>query len=128
MRTRHRAFCFIAVCLVWMALAVNPLFALEETGGIGMTVAQLYNEISEDHRGYIVVLDVFKDGPAYNGGVERGDIITHINDRMTKARELNDILKNDIRGTEGTDITLRIWRYSSKERLEIKLIRVPIIY
>ena len=105
MRTRHRAFCFIAVCLVWMALAVNPLFALEETGGIGMTVAQLYNEISEDHRGYIVVLDVFKDGPAYNGGVERGDIITHINDRMTKARELNDILK--MTSAEPKERTLR---------------------
>ena len=115
-------------CLAWMILDAAPVFALEETGGIGLTVAQLYDEASEDHRGYLVVLDVFKDGPAHLGGVQSGDIITHVNDRMTKSRALNDILKNDIRGAQGDDVQLRIWRSSQKERLKIKLSRVPMMY
>lgn len=50
------------------------------------------------------------------------------NDRITKSRDLADILKNDIRGAEKTDIHLRIWRPSLKKRLRIKLTRVPMIY
>lgn len=111
-----------------LALPSTALFALEETGGIGMTVAQLYDESTQDHRGYLVVLDVFKDSPAESAGVERGDIITHINGQFTKGKDLMGILKNEIRGTEGTEVKLKVWRYSTKKRLEIKLTRVPIFY
>lgn len=116
------------VFVLLLALPCSSLFALEETGGIGMTVAQLYDETTQDHQGYLVVLDVFKDSPAESAGVERGDIITHINGQFTKGKDLMNVLKNEIRGTEGTEVNLKIWRYSTKKRLEIKLTRVPIFY
>jgi C-terminal processing protease CtpA/Prc len=122
---------FIGVSLLTaflLTISYTSLFALEETGGIGMTVAQLYDETTKDHKGYLVVLNVLKDGPAENGGVERGDIITHVNGKITKGRDLVDFLRNEIRGTEGKEVTLKIWRYSQEKRLEIKLIRRPMFY
>ncbi|MBI5605068.1 MAG: PDZ domain-containing protein [Deltaproteobacteria bacterium] len=118
-----------ALMVVFMlTIPFTPLFALEKTGGIGMTVAQLYDETTEDHKGYLVVLDVFRDSPAQNGGIERGDILTHINGRMTKGKDFMELLRNEIRGPEGKEVTLKIWRYSLEKRLEIKLIRVPMSY
>jgi len=106
----------------------SPLFALEETGGIGMTIAQLYDYIREDHRGSIVVLDVFKGSVAESGGIQAGDIVTHIDGELTRGKDFNTVLQNEIRGEPATEIILRIWRPSTKKRIEIKLIRVPMIY
>lgn len=126
---RAQLFSLVAVIFILLlALPGTPLFALEEKGGIGITVAQLCDETTQDHRGYLVVLDVFKDSPAESAGIERGDIITHINGQFTKGKDFMGVLKNEIRGTEGTELELKIWRYSTKKRLEIKLTRVPIFY
>jgi C-terminal processing protease CtpA/Prc len=80
-----------------------------------VTVAQLYDETKKDHKGYLFVLGVFKDGPAQSGGVERGDIITHVNGRITKGRDFMDFLRNEIRGAEGKEVILKIWRYSLRK-------------
>jgi carboxyl-terminal processing protease len=117
-----------ALWLIWFIGFCLPAWALEESGGVGMTVAQLYDETAQGNRGYIVVLDVFKDGPAESAGVESGDIITHINGRITKEKDLKNILQAEIRGPEGQEVTLRIWRYSQKKRIEIKVIRTQIFY
>ncbi|HMK65818.1 MAG TPA: PDZ domain-containing protein [Thermodesulfobacteriota bacterium] len=122
---------YFSIALTIALLLIFPLkgsWALEETGGIGLTVGQLYDETTKDHKGYIVVLNVMKDGPAEKSGVEKGDIITHINGNMTKGRELMDFLKNEIRGPEGKEVTLKIWRYSQEKRIEIKIIRTLIFY
>ncbi len=38
------------------------------------------------------------------------------------------LLLNELRGEPATEIILKIWRPSTKKRLEVKLIRVPMIY
>lgn len=128
MRIRDHIVWFCLLVLFCCLFTAASSSALEETGGIGMTVAQLYDETATDQRGYIIVLDVFEDAPADTGGVKRGDIITHINGLMTKGRDLDDILKNDIRGAEGATVFLRIWRHSIKKRIELEITRVPMIY
>jgi carboxyl-terminal processing protease len=128
MQKRHWASVLTVVCLFCLLGGFSPVWALEETGGVGMTVGQLFDDGTQDHKGYVVVLDVFKDGPAQVGGVEPGDIVTHINGRATKGRELKEILQKEIRGAEGGEVNLKIWRYSQKKRLEIKLTRTPMIY
>jgi C-terminal processing protease CtpA/Prc len=125
---KARYFLIVLTMALLLILPLKVSWALEETGGIGLTVGQLYDETTKDHKGYIVVLNVMKDGPAEKNGVERGDIITHINGNMTKGRELIDFLKNEIRGPEGKEVTLKIWRYSQEKRLEIKVIRTLIFY
>ena len=111
-----------------LTFSSSALFALEETGGIGMKIAQLYDYIREDHRGSIVVLDVFKGGSAESGGIEAGDIVTHIDGELTRGKDFKTVLLNELRGEPATEITLKIWRPSTKKRMEIKLIRVPMIY
>ena len=123
---------FIALAAIasFFLVALSPTapFALEETGGIGMKIAQLYDYIREDHRGSIVVLDVFKGGSAESGGIEAGDIVTHIDGELTRGKDFKTVLLNELRGEPATEITLKIWRPSTKKRMEIKLIRVPMIY
>jgi hypothetical protein len=125
---KARYFLIVLTMALLLILPLKVSWALEETGGIGLTVGQLYDETTKDHKGYIVVLNVMKDGPAEKSGIERGDIITHINGNMTKGRELMDFLKNEIRGPEGKEVSLKIWRYSQEKRLEIKVIRTLIFY
>ena len=103
-------------------------YGLEETGGIGMKVAQLYDYIRDDHRGSIVVLDVFPKSPAEEAGIQRGDILTHIDGKLTHGKYFEKVLQEDLRGNEGSEIKIKIWRSSSKERLEMTLIRVPMVY
>lgn len=103
-------------------------YGLEETGGIGMKVAQLYDYIRDDHRGSIVVLDVFPNSPAEKAGIQRGDILTHIDDKLTRGKEFKKVLQDDLRGNEGSEIKIKVWRSSSKQRLEMTLIRVPMVY
>lgn len=103
-------------------------YGLEETGGIGMKVAQLYDYIRDDHRGSIVVLDVFPKSPAEEAGIQRGDILTHIDGKLTRGKDFEKVLQEDLRGDEGSEIKIKVWRSSSKQRLEMTLIRVPMVY
>jgi carboxyl-terminal processing protease len=118
----------IATIFLWIAQSATAIFALEETGGIGMKIAQLYDDIRDDHRGSLVVLDVFEGSPAKASGIEKGDIITHIDGELTRGKDFKKILFNELRGGATTEVTLKIWRASTKKRLAIKLIRVPMIY
>ena len=126
---KNRRISFVAiVSLLSVAFAFTSLLALEETGGIGMKIAQLYDYIRVDHRGSIVVLDVFKGDPAEEAGVLPGDIITHIDGKLTRGKDFRTILSTEIRGEPGEEITLKIWRPSTKKRMVIKMTRAPMIY
>ena len=67
---------FLFVCI---SAGSFPLYlSAEEPGGIGLEILQLYHHEREDRKGPIVVINVLPGGPAFVAGVERGDIITHI--------------------------------------------------
>ncbi len=74
--------------------------AVEETGGIGMKISQLYNYTTkgDDKRGSIVVLDVFKGSPAQKHGIQKGDIILKVNNETTKNNDFIDLLHDHLRG------------------------------
>lgn len=59
----------------------------EEPGGIGVSVLQLYHHETRDHFGPIVVLDVLPNGSAIKAGIQRGDIITHVDKEGTSGKE-----------------------------------------
>lgn len=118
----------IALFLFLTTSFASIALAIEETGGVGMTVAQLYDESRPDRKGSLVVLDVFNESPAERGGVKRGDIITHINDQPTRGKEVMEIVTKEIRGAEGSELKLKIWRYSEKKRIEATLVRVLMVY
>ena len=116
---------FMAICF-----SVDCVMAVEETGGIGLKISQLYNYATkeDDKRGSIVVLDVFKSSPAQKYGVQRGDIILKVNDQETKNFDFLTILHDYLRGPSFTEVKLEIWRPSIQEKFEIILQRVPMVY
>jgi C-terminal processing protease CtpA/Prc len=128
MKSKTNCVLSAVIILIVVSFFTSPSFALEETGGIGLKIAQLYDYVHEDHRGSLVVLDVFKGYPAEEGGVQKGDIITHIDGELTRGKDFKTILYNELRGESATQITLKLWRASTKNRFSIKMTRVPTIY
>ena len=119
----------ISVLVLFFSTSPN-LFALVETGGIGIKIGQLYDYTTkkENRRGSIVVLDVFKGSVADKHGIQKGDVILKVDDLITKGNDFKDILENHLRGSADTDVTLIIWRPSIKEKITIKLTREPTAY
>ena len=77
--------------------------------GIGTTI-----QIEEK---YPVVKDLIPSGPAKKAGIEVGDRIIKINGQSTKELDINKVTEN-IRGQEGTQVTLTIERKGVDKPLE----------
>jgi C-terminal processing protease CtpA/Prc len=119
------------ICLpLWLFFTAGTLPAVEETGGIGLKVGQLYDYTTtdEDKRGSLVVLDVFNGSPAHLQGIQKGDIIFQVGEVLTRRRDFNDILHNLLRGVSFTEIKLVIWRPSKQEKIELTLQRMQMVY
>jgi carboxyl-terminal processing protease len=102
----------------------TSLLKAEGPGGIGLAVLQLYDHNRKDHRGPIVVLDVLPNGSALDAGVEKGDIITHVDGESTSGRDYEYILEELLRGPAYTSVTLTIRRTSSNKTFDMTLDRV----
>ena len=102
----------------------SGLLEAEEPGGIGLAVLQLYDHNRKDHRGPIVVMDVLPNGSALGAGVEKGDIITHVDGETTSGRDYEYVLEEMLRGPAYTSVTLTIRRPSSNKTYNMTLDRV----
>jgi C-terminal processing protease CtpA/Prc len=115
----------IIFLLLIVSFTISPYYlAAEEPGGIGLSILQLYHHEREDHKGPIVVIDVLPNGPALPAGVERGDIITHIDGRLVAGNDFFYILEEMLRGEAYTNITLTIQRARTKQNFNLSLERV----
>jgi C-terminal processing protease CtpA/Prc len=130
MLTAFRVLVIIAVTLFLVRLTENSVMAVEESGGIGLKVSQLYNYTTkdDDKRGSIVVLEVFKGSPAQKHGIQKGDIILKVNDEVTKNHDFKDLLHDHLRGPSFTEVILEIWRPSTQEKFEFTMQRNPMVY
>jgi C-terminal processing protease CtpA/Prc len=130
MRT-YNSISFVTVIISLMVIFTPGIcFALVETGGIGIKVAQLYDYApgATDHRGSIVVLDVFQRSSAQRAGIQKGDVILEVNDVVTRHHDFHDILENHLRSPSYTEVTLVIWRAGSNEKLTVSIMREPTVY
>ena len=93
-------------------------------GGIGLSVLQLYNHQDVCRTGPIVIIDVLPKGSASKANIQRGDIITHIDDVPTSGKDFDYILEYMLRGPAYTSVTLTIERNSSNEKFDLTLDRV----
>lgn len=107
-----------------LSLVAQNTIAEEHPGGIGLSVLQLYHHKTKDHKGPIVVLDVLPRGSAIKAGVERGDIITHIDDEKTSGKDYMYILENMLRGPAYTSVTLTIKRTRTNKTFDLTVARV----
>lgn len=85
-----------------------------EYQGIGVTVYK------DNKSGYVVIEQVMKDQPAYNAGVENGDIIIAVDGTDTSEITLTETV-NRIKKSENETITLQLLR--DTETLELKVKR-----
>jgi carboxyl-terminal processing protease len=85
-----------------------------EFGGIGA-------EIGVDN-GLLTVISPLKDSPSEKGGLQPGDIITHVNSIDIAGDTLDESISR-IRGEIGTEVVLTIVRPENLETLDITIIR-----
>jgi carboxyl-terminal processing protease len=119
----RKAICLVLVTALLLLLS-SDLSAEEFPGGIGLSVLQLYHHESRDHRGPIVVLDVLPKGSAFKAGIEKGDIITHVDEEPTTGKDYAYILEEMLRGPAYTEVTLTIRRTSTNRVFDVTLDRV----
>ena len=116
------------IIIILLAVFLIPfktgLLHAEGPGGIGLAVLQLYDHNRKDHRGPIVVLDVLPNGSALVAGVEKGDIITHVDGEITSGRDYEYVLEEMLRGPAYTSVTLTIRRSSTNKTFDMTLDRI----
>jgi len=123
-----RTFAILLISALFLFSFSNFLSAVEvfdkAPGGIGLSVLQLYNHQDVCHTGPIVIIDVLPKGSAAKANIQRGDIITHIDDVPTSGKDFEYILDYMLRGPSYTSVTLTIERNSSNEKFDLTLDRV----
>ena len=88
-----------------------------EFGGVGIVVA-----IKD---GAVTVVAPMEDGPGAKAGILTGDRITRIEGRPTDRFAINDAVKL-LRGEVGTPVTITVYRPSTEQTKDYKLVRAAI--
>ena len=83
--------------------------------GIGIVV-------TADDKGQVVIVKPIADSPAFKKGVKEGDIIVAVEGKDIKGMTLETVLSS-IRGKEGTDVNITVFRPSANNNLDFKITR-----
>ena len=83
--------------------------------GIGIVV-------TTDDKGQVVIVKPIADSPAFKKGVKEGDIIVAVEGKDIKGMTLETVLSL-IRGKEGTDVNITVFRPSDNNNLDFKITR-----
>lgn len=96
---------------------------MEETegtyAGIGVSVS------TDPDDGLLTIMQVFKHAPAEASGIMTQDKIIGVNGEDVSSLDSNEIIKK-IKGPEGTDVDLTIYRQSEGKSIDIKVTRQTI--
>ena len=111
--------------LFLLSVAVS---ANERFGGIGLSVAQLFDPLSETKNGELVVLDVVPGTDAQVKGIQRGDVITKIDQVNTAGADFGTLVTNNLRGAVGSESVLEIRRAGTSDIITVTVTRVEIKY
>jgi carboxyl-terminal processing protease len=90
-----------------------------EFGGIGIVITM--------QKGVLTVISPIEGTPAYEAGIEAGDIIIEVDGESTKDMMLWEAVKK-MRGPKGEPVTIRVVREGESKPLEFELVRdiIPI--
>lgn len=102
------------------------LGAANNFGGIGVTVAQMYDQEIPDHLGELVVLALQEKSPAAAAGLQPADIIIEIDGVATKGKKFEILVTEYLRGIGGSRIKLKVSRQPSNKILEFEIRRIDI--
>ena len=73
--------------------------------------------------GIITVIRVFKDSPADKAGMRPGDVITGVGDVDAAGMDLSILVSDHIKGEEGTEVTVTVFRESIEDSLDLTMTR-----
>jgi carboxyl-terminal processing protease len=86
-------------------------------GGLGIEVGM--------ENGFVKVIAPIDDTPAQLGGIEAGDLIIELDDKLVKGMSLNQAVEK-MRGEIGTQIKLKVVRSGAREPFNLTLTRAEI--
>lgn len=93
---------------------------LEDSGGeyvgVGVQVSQ------NPDTNVITVVKVFEDGPAEAAGLQAEDVIDGVDGEDVADQDIDTVVKK-IRGQEGTDVILNVYRSSDGKKYDLKMKR-----
>lgn len=89
----------------------------EETEGIYCGIGALVSQNIES--GLITALRVFKNSPAEEAGMKKGDLIYKVGDIEASTMELDVLVQQEIRGEEGTAVDITVLRNGEELKLHI---------
>ena len=88
--------------------------------GIGVMVSQnVYTKV-------INVVKVSKGSPAEKAGMLPGDILTGVDDLDVTGMDLSIVVNDHIKGEEGTDVTITVYRDTADEYLDLPMVRAVV--
>lgn len=73
--------------------------------------------------GLCTVIRVFEGSPAYESGMKPGDILYKVEDQMVANESLSVLVNNYIKGEEGTDVDITVYRQDSDEYVDMTVTR-----
>jgi len=88
--------------------------------GIGVQVSQ------NVYTGIITVIKVFKGTPAQEAGMLPGDILTAVGDMDVSGMDLSLVVSDYIKGEEGTEVTLTVFRESENSDVTMTMKRAMV--
>lgn len=100
---------------------LTPAEVQSEQNALGGSVVGIGVLLGE-RDGQIVIVSVIPDGPADDGGIRAGDRVVTVNGESVEGLAPEEVAAN-VRGDEGSTVTIVLDRPSSGERLELSLLR-----
>ena len=129
----NKIFFISFVAVIFLSLSSRAVLSVAHAtevkfGGLGLKVAQIYDQETGNHMGSLVVLDVLDETPAAKSGIQKGDVITHIDGEPTKGKTFKYLILEKLRGETGSKTDISIERAGIKAPMDFSLTRIEIIY
>ncbi len=104
-------------------------------GGVGMYISKQRTDNGDENSGFVEIVAPIEDTPAFRAGIRAGDLIVALKDaaeeefESTEGLSIDEVV-NRLRGTPGTEVTIRVRRGSRAVfpvTLERDVIEVPTV-
>jgi len=77
--------------------------------------------------GEIEVRQLVAGGPAAVAGIQKGDVITHIDGKRTRGSDFRQMVDRRLRGKAGTPVEITVYRPRDKTKRKLTLIRRQLV-
>jgi C-terminal processing protease CtpA/Prc len=91
--------------------------------GVGIWIAQLFDEEAPERRGALVILDVLPGGAGERGRLKGGDRITHVGNKPVAGMTLEEVVMQHLRGAVGSEVKLQVLRGIGSASVDVRLVR-----